>query len=109
MALDATNKVQAGGRVLIQTAITDAQTGLAPNPLPDVVTVHIFKPDPVTGYVEAAAQPMHDDTGGKYSTSFATPSDGPEGAWKTQIGMHFADNSTDLALKEATFWVEVDE
>lgn len=108
MALDETNKIQAGGRVLIETTITDAKTGLPPSPLPDIVTCIIYKPD-VAGYVAVdAGQVMTHDTGGDYFLSYLTPSDGPEGAWLTQIQMHFADSSTDLALKAPTFWVVVD-
>jgi hypothetical protein len=108
MALDSTNEVFAGGRVLIESTITDLLTGLAPNPYPDSVTVHVYKPD-VSGaqaYVEdGTGTPMTDGGGGNFSVSYPVPTDGPPGAWKTQVAMHFPDGSTDLALPQTSFWV----
>lgn len=99
MALDDTNKVQAGGRVLIETEITDAKTGVAPVPLPDVVTCNIYPPDGAVVPVVMAS-----DGGGNYSVSYQVPDDAPEGAYKTQIAMVWADFS-DIATKQTSFWV----
>jgi hypothetical protein len=104
MSLDDTT-FAAGAVLLIEATITDSKTGIAPDPLPDIVMVHIYKPDTI-GYVEVdAGQQMDHDIGGTFFTSYQTPADGPRGRWKTQISMHFPDGSTDLTRREATFSV----
>lgn len=104
--IQALEKYPTGARVLIETTVTDRETGLAPDP-PPTVRVRIYD----SRMVEAGNQVMNNDgtsTDGKqalYSVTWAIPDDAREGPYSTRLEYSFADQTKDKELIGTRFHV----